>query len=87
MQYVYIIRSKKDNGFYTGCTNNLQARIKRHNQGFVHSTKNRGPFELVFYEAFVSKEDAFMREKWLKTGWGRNHIEKMLHNYLKSLGD
>jgi len=86
MQYVYILISKKEGEFYTGCTNNLKRRIEMHNKGQVFSTKDRKLFELVFYEAFRLKEDAFQREKWLKTGWGRNHIQKMLSNYLKSLG-
>ena len=54
-----------------------------HNQGKVESTKKRKPFILVHYEAFLNKEDAFQREQWLKTGWGRNHLDKILSNYLK----
>ncbi len=42
--------------------------------------------EVIYYEAFLVKEDAFAREQWLKTGWGRNHIKKILQNYFKSLG-
>ncbi|MDQ3065485.1 MAG: GIY-YIG nuclease family protein [bacterium] len=71
---------------YIGCTNNLKTRISNHNQGLVKSTVNRRPLEIIFYEAFLRQDDAFQREKWLKTGWGRNHIQKMLHNYLKNLG-
>jgi putative endonuclease len=86
MQYVYILKSKKDNKMYIGCTNNLQNRLSLHNGGKVSSTRLRVPFELVFYEAFRNKKDAFAREQWLKTGWGRNHVQKMLHNEFKSLG-
>lgn len=71
---------------YTGCTNNLKRRLELHNNGKVTSTARRGPFEIIYYEAFLNQSDAYAREKWLKTGWGRNHIEKMLRNYLKSLG-
>ena len=86
MHYVYILTSSKDKQFYTGCTNNLKYRLFLHNNGKVESTKNRKPFKLVFYEAFVNKSDAFAREQWLKTGWGRTHVKKMLHYYLKNLG-
>lgn len=71
---------------YVGCTNNLKRRIDSHNKGRVESTSRRRPLEIIFYEAFLRQDDAFAREKWLKTGWGRIHLQKMLHNYLESLG-
>ncbi|HZJ34965.1 MAG TPA: GIY-YIG nuclease family protein [Candidatus Angelobacter sp.] len=86
MQYVYILKSKKDNNLYVGCTKNMKDRIALHNSGQVESTRGRRPMELIHYEAFLSTKDAFVREKWLKTGWGKNHLEKMLSNYQKSLG-
>jgi len=64
--YVYILKSKKDNNFYMGSTNNLERRIEEHNKGLVFSTKSRIPFELVYYEAYKSDKDARMREKNLK---------------------
>ena len=86
MNYVYILHSKKDGNFYVGCTNNLNKRVREHNSRMVASTRNRTPLALLHYEAFVNKSDAFFREKWLKTGWGRNHIQRMLSNTIKSLG-
>ncbi len=83
MQYVYILKSNKDGNLYTGCTNNVKQRLALHNAGKIFSTKLRKPFKLIFYEAFISKQDAFKREKWLKTGWGRNQISTMLSNSLK----
>jgi len=66
MYYVYILKSKKDNNFYTGSTNDLERRMQEHNGGLVFSTKSRGPFELVYYEAYKSESDARSREKSLK---------------------
>jgi putative endonuclease len=86
MHYVYILRSNKDNKMYIGCTSNLQKRLDLHNSGKVPATTRRRPLELIYYEAFRHKENAYAREKWLKTGWGRAHINKMLNNELKSLG-
>ena len=86
MYYVYVLRSLKDNQMYIGCTNNLKSRLHKHNNGLVAATSNRRPLEVIFYEALLRQDDAYAREKWLKTGWGRAHIHKMLHNYLKSLG-
>jgi len=85
MHYVYILKSRLNGEFYTGCTNNLQKRIREHNSGKVKWTSDSGPYDLIFYEAFTNKYDAFLREKWLKTGWGRNHISKMLSNTLKKV--
>ncbi len=84
--YEYILRSIKDKDLYVGCTNDLKKRFLLHNDGKVSSTKNRKPFEIIHYEAFLNQQDAFAREQWLKTGWGRNHIKKVLGNYLKNLG-
>ena len=83
MQYVYVLKSKKDDNLYVGCTNNLQKRITLHNKGQVESTHLRNPFKLLFYEAFVDSTDAFEREQWLKTGWGRNQLKTMLRNTLE----
>lgn len=80
--YVYVLQSKKDSELYVGCTNDLKRRLKEHNDGLVFSTKGKHPYAIIHYEAFLHKKDAFLREKWLKTGWGRNQIKKILENYL-----
>ena len=82
MYYVYVLRSFRDGKLYTGCANDLKARLKLHNQGKIASTKERAPLQIIHYEAFLDKHDAFVREQWLKTGWGRNQIQTMLKTYL-----
>jgi len=69
MQFVYILKCA-DQTFYTGCTENLEKRIKRHQSGSVEYTKTRLPVELIFYCAFEQKDMAFEFEKYLKTGSG-----------------
>jgi putative endonuclease len=86
MNYVYVLHSRQDGNLYLGCTKDLQKRIREHNTGKVYSTKGRIPMDLIYYETFINKTDAFAREQWLKTGWGRKHMQKMLSNTLKSLG-
>lgn len=83
MYYLYILKSKKDKHLYVGCTKNLKKRLILHNSGKVESTSARKPFSTIFYEAFIDRSDAFNRERWLKTGWGRNHLNNMLRNSLK----
>jgi len=63
---VYILKSKKDNKFYIGSTNDLNRRINEHNMGLVFSTKTRIPLEIVYYEAYKSEDDARKREHNLK---------------------
>ena len=74
MYYFYILKSKKDKRLYLGWTGDLRKRIEKHNKGFVISTKYRRPLELVYYEAYKSRNDALRREKSLKLyakAWGQ----------------
>ena len=85
MYYVYILLSLKDGKIYIGCTYDLKKRFNLHNLGKVYSTRHRRPFKLIHYEAYLNKHDAFNREQWLKTGWGRNHVQKILYHYLAGI--
>ena len=80
--YVYVLRSLKDGDNYVGYTNNLQKRLKEHENGEVSSTKNRHPLQLVYYEGCLDQQDATKREKYLKTSWGKRFIKSRLKNYL-----
>jgi len=80
--FVYILRSKMDGKFYTGYTSGLNKRIAEHNLGKVSSTRNRLPFELVYYESCLNQADALHREKYLKTTYGKRYIKNRLKNYL-----
>ena len=76
--YTYVLRSKKDKELYTGWTVDLVKRIADHNKGLTISTKLRRPFELIYYEACLSKNGAIRREKQLKTGFGRAYLKRRL---------
>ena len=82
MYYTYVLQSKKDNNFYTGLTKNLKLRFEQHNKGLVDSTKDRKPFELIYYEACLDQDDAARREKYLKTFHGKMFLKKRLKSYL-----
>ena len=77
--FVYILKSEKDQKRYIGSTNNLHRRISEHNRGVVKSTKFRRPFKLVYQEQFETKAEAETREKFFKTGRGRQYIKEVLH--------
>lgn len=68
MFYVYILKSRKDNKIYIGYTNDLRRRKSEHDAGESQSTKGRRPLDLIYYEAYLSKEDAMKREVMLKKG-------------------
>lgn len=83
MYYVYILKSKKNNKLYKGYTNDLKRRIKEHNCGKNSFARDNGPWILIYYEAFISKEDAMQEETFLKSGKGRERLSFLLKNTLK----
>ena len=63
MNYTYIVRCN-DGTYYTGWTNDIEKRVKTHNEGKgAKYTKTRRPVTLVYYESFQTKEEA-MRREW-----------------------
>lgn len=70
MHYVYVLQSELDGWFYTGCTGDLRKRFQQHNDGKVPATQQRAPLKLIYYEASLSADDAFRREKYLKRPTG-----------------
>jgi len=86
MFYTYVIQSKKDKKWYTGYTNDLRKRLREHNLNMVYSTKNRGPFKLIYYEACLNLQDARSREKYLKTGMGKRYLRNRLKRFLSLTG-
>ena len=87
MFYVYVLRSLKDGGFYTGYSDDLKRRFAEHGNGDVISTRNRLPVKLVYCEASCNQQDALHREKYLKTAWGKRYIKTRLRNYLMGLAE
>jgi putative endonuclease len=79
MWYVYIIKSIKHNKYYIGCSNNLSRRLDEHNKGYNISTKIYKPWVLVHYEKYNNQEEAFSREKKIKSYKGGNAFKKLLN--------
>ncbi len=76
--YVYVIKSEE--GFhYTGMTENLDRRLVEHNiKALSFWTKRGTNWKLLYKEEFDNKTEALKREKWLKTGVGREYLKKIL---------
>ena len=81
MFYVYVLKSLADEGFYIGCSKDLKSRMKSHFSGKVYSTRERLPVQLIYYEACLNEKDAFHREKYLKTTYGRRYLKHRLKAY------
>lgn len=86
MFYTYVIKSKKSGRLYTGFTNDLRKRFKQHNENKSTWTKNKGPWDLIYYEACLNEEDAGSREKYLKTGIGKRYLKNRLKRFLSLTG-
>lgn len=79
--YIYVLESQKDSKWYTGYTSDLRKRLSEHQNGYTDSTRHRGPWKLIYYEASLSIEDAIAREKYLKSGMGKRYIRNRLKIY------
>ena len=77
MQYVYVIKSESGK-MYTGRTSDLKRRLGEHQSGKNHTTKRMGKIKLIFYEAFLSKEDSIRRERYLKTSSGKKSLKLII---------
>ncbi len=76
MYYVYFLKSEKDNHLYIGRTNNLERRLKEHNNGRVIATKSRRPLVILGYEAFDTEKESVEAESNWKKGYKREELKK-----------
>lgn len=73
--YVYVLRSLKDNRFYVGMSQDVDKRLKEHNTGKTKSTKGFRPWEIILIEEYPDRTTARKREKYLKTGYGKQWLK------------
>jgi putative endonuclease len=76
MKYVYILESLDSEHFYVGVTDDLRARLAKHNAGEVPHTSKYGPWRIRTYIAFDNEQRAFAFEKYLTSGSGRAFAKK-----------
>lgn len=76
--YVYILRSLVNQSLYKGMTNDLKKRVKQHNDGKCKSTASKRPLKLVYFEAVDNRLEARKREKYFKSGEGREFLKKIV---------
>jgi putative endonuclease len=83
MYYVYVLYSPTIKKRYIGITNDLRRRFAEHNRGSSNFTNRGKPWNLLYYEAFVDKNDAEREEIFLKMGKGRERLDKLLFTTMK----
>ena len=76
--YVYILFSESANRYYIGQTNNFNYRLKRHNQGYVSSTKPNRPWVMRFSLEVPTRKDAMKVEKYLKNLKSHKRLEEWI---------
>ncbi|OHA99934.1 MAG: hypothetical protein A3E94_02115 [Candidatus Zambryskibacteria bacterium RIFCSPHIGHO2_12_FULL_44_12b] len=83
MYYTYVLKNHKNERLYTDSTDNLERRMEEHNSGRGGKyTKDNHPFELIYYEAYISYDLARKSERFYKSGIGREVLKKKFGNNL-----
>ena len=82
MYYIYILKLKNDS-LYIGFSKNIKERTLNHELGKSPYTSKFLPVKLIYSECYINKTDILAREKFLKSGRGREVIKKQLRNTLK----
>ena len=87
MYFVYILYSVSSAKTYVGFTNNVERRLQEHN--FTESsgfTLRYRPWVLIRTEGYATKQEAMVREKFLKTGRGRDEIKNYVSDHKNNSG-
>jgi len=77
MYYTYSIKSINLNYIYTGISDNPKRRIGQHNKGYNRTTNPYKPFNIILIEQFANRAMARQREKYLKSGVGREYLKRI----------
>ena len=82
----YVLRSETSGALYTGSTSDLNRRVAEHNSDLSIWTKGRGPWKLLHREDFAALAEAVRRERYFKTGKGREELQRLLAQPRSSAG-
>jgi len=84
--HVYVIESEEGKR-YTGHTGDLQQRLIDHNEGTTFTTKKSRNWKLIYTEPHHTRASAMQREKFLKSGAGRDYIKRMIDGVESAAAD
>ena len=77
MFYVYVLKSTLRNYIYVGLTNDVNRRVNQHNNKRERITRAYAPFEIMLIEEYDSRAEARKREKYLKSGFGKEYLKNL----------
>jgi putative endonuclease len=76
---IYVLKSLRNGKRYAGYTSKTaEDRLAEHNSGTNSFTRQNKPFILVYTEEYSTKTEAVKREKFLKSGKGREFLDKVI---------
>jgi len=77
MIYVYVLSSVARNYIYVGMSSDIERRISDHNNGYNKTTKPYRPFRVILVEEYETRDLARKREKYLKSGVGKEYLKTL----------
>ena len=77
---VYILYSRRTDGYYIGYTSNVPRRLRQHNSGESRYTRGKGPWKVVYTESFQDKSTALKRERFLKAQRNREFYKSLIRS-------
>ena len=78
MAFLYILQSLSTQRFYIGSTTDPKRRLAEHKRGQTPSTRNRGPWRIVYLEKFATLSEARRRERELKAWKSHTAIANLI---------
>ncbi len=75
--HVYVLQSTRFPVHYVGMSRNAYKRLRQHNSNRNYSTRNKGPWKIIYLEKVLDSLDARKREKFLKSGAGRKWLKEI----------
>ena len=76
--FVYALYSMAGKRLYIGMSCDIVKRVHAHNAGMTRSTKPYRPWVLIYEEAVGTRPQARAREKFLKSGCGREFLKQFI---------
>lgn len=84
MHYVYLMEERATKKWYIGYSADLRQRVSDHQAGRGAQQTRRGSYRLIYYEAYLVREDALGRERFLKSGAGWKFLKKQLAAHVRA---
>ena len=87
MYYFYILYSSKADKYYIGHTSDIEGRLRRHNTDHKGFTGKFDDWRTKYIEAYATKEDAYAREREVKSWKNRRMLKRLIQDTGQSTGE